>query len=537
MSRKGYVLLSLLLLAGFVPYASAQTPETSTPAIGLGYSPATVQPVSEGVPIYSQGDNLWFESYYNTTVEVQLLRPSMVGAMPITPVFPGQLFNLYTFNGNDTSGLWHISLLTSTGVETVPVTLSSPGSSLGPSFMKENLRGNRLNQTFSLPPTDAYDIQVCSTGEMVETGFTFGLSNGVAGTVTVGMDGSSDLFEITVAGSDVPVSVWLELYSPYTYRTADGTVSQNLLVATTPILSMAPPGNSTLVPLVQQSPLRQGRFDMRVFVRTPSGLQLRDVPLLRAFGAWISLSGCTSMASVHSQEFSLTTNLDSANSSWPRHLITMYSMNGQESYNLTNVPGGEATIHLRGYPSGEPLSGVTITASAPLLQQSDWDVANSSIYILTGGIPSPSSVTVGLSFSGVVSETMNVSILGPYTSKSLSVNVGNLDVSTTLQGKPVTNSTISVTSSGMSSTTQKGFAGGVSMLLPPGNYTVSANYSGNSVTKVVRVTEGHITTLSLELAQPTVPYLLYTLIGVGAGGLVLNILVWRRYLERRRVYS
>jgi hypothetical protein len=180
--------------------------------------------------------------------------------------------------------------------------------------------------------------------------------------------------------------------------------------------------------------------------------------------------------------------------------------------------------------------GVTITASATGLQPSEWDAFSSAVYVLTSGLPS--TISIGLSFGGVVDENLNVSVPGPYTSKSLSVQAGTLVASATFQGKTQPNATIAVAAAGSQPVAigSKG-QGSVSILLPPGNYTLSATYAGNSVSKVVLVSEGHISTANLEFSRPSFPTLLYALAATGVLGLLLNVFVWRQYVERRKVYG
>jgi hypothetical protein len=242
------------------------------------------------------------------------------------------------------------------------------------------------------------------------------------------------------------------------------------------------------------------------------------------------------MVDVYSTDFTLATDLDSANSSWPRQLFTLYTFNGVESYVNTTVPGDEAAIHVIDSPRGQPLTGVTITPSAPGLGPSDWDAFNSTAYITTGR--PAGQISLKLSFSGVITEILNVSITAPYTSKTLSVKAGTLVASTTLQGARLQNATVSVASPGSQPVAMKlGASGFVSLLLPPDNYTVSATYAGVSSTEVVPVTEGQVSSVTLQLGQTSIPASIYLLVAVGIAGLVASILIWRQYLERRKVYS
>jgi hypothetical protein len=241
------------------------------------------------------------------------------------------------------------------------------------------------------------------------------------------------------------------------------------------------------------------------------------------------------MENVESSTFALTTNLDSSSSSWPRYLITMYDINGQESYSESSVPGAEAAIHLKTFPDGGPLTGVGITVAAPGLPASQWDAYASAVYVLTGGLGD--RISIRLSYSGVVTQALNVSIPGPFTSTTLAVPAGTLDASASVQGEVLTNATLSVAGPGSPPTRlTPGPAGTISILLPPDNYTLSAGYEGTSRTEVVPISAGHITTIGLDLTRASFPVLLYVLAAVGVAGVIINAFVWRLYIERRKVY-
>jgi len=506
------------------------------PEVGLGFGPSSVQPVSLGVPIYTQGDNVWLESYYNATVDISFFTPQGVDRTGAVAVEPGQLLLLYSFRGADPSGPWILSVTTSSGLSDIFVSVKSPDNSLVPAFDGSRLKGSELNQTFTLPSTDAYNIQLCSVGESLVPAFSFPLAGGLSGTVVASLLGNSSQF--TVTGIESPLSTWLELYSQYSYETgAEGTTSQNLLVATSPVVTASPPGASELVSLVQKMPMRQGRFDLWVFDRTTSGLALHETQFLRTVnGTWVQLGGCTIRENAYSSVLSLATGLDSANSTWPRQLVTMYTMAGIESYTETAISGGEAAILFRDFPEGGELTGVSFTASAPGLETSNWEAGNSSVYLLTNG--QPTEVSIRLSFSGIAFDEVNVSIPGAYSSKLLYVNAGTLVVSATQQGEVLPNATLTVGAQGSQAVVVKGCStGSASILLPPGDYTAYASYGGVSSSEPVTVTPGRISAIRLDLTQQSVPVFLYLLAGLGATGVIANLLLWRGYLERRKVYG
>ncbi len=534
-SRTGFLLcLVLLLCSAFLQIRPSFA--ASAPDLGLGFGPANVQPVADGIPIYSSGDNVWLESYYNTTVIAQLLNPGGETATSLVTLDPGQLVEIYTFLPSDPAGQWTLSILSTLGSSEVPLTLAANDYNLTPSYQGSNVTANRLGQFFSLPASDAYNVQACSAGNSTGPTATFEVAGGKNGTVKVSL--GQNVSQVTLSRSSASVAVWLELYSEYTYSVAPGvTASESLLVAKSPVQSIAPPATGEAFPLVPQMPLRYGRFDLRLFERTTSGLTVQEGEFLRMYdGSWISMAGCTSLVSVFSSTFSLTTDLDSSNSTWPRHLFTMYTHDGLDSYSVVSVPGNETAIHLRDYPDNKPLTGVVISASGLGLRAGEWDSYNSAVYLLAPRYPS--TVTVELSFSGVTEERFNVSVPGPYQAQSVSVRAGTLEASATTQGKPVSNATFTLGVTGSQpATLEPGPLGSFSILLPPGNYALSASYGGVSANALAQVTEGTVSTVNLDLSMPSAPAVLYLLVAVGLAAAAFDVFIWRLYIKRRGAYD
>ncbi len=546
MKHKTALLLFLTLLSvsllPLVPPIRAQVILLPSGSIGLGFDPSSVQPVAAGVPIFTQGDTLWIESYYNSSVDVQLIFPSGSSATAPREVGPMQLLQLYAFGENDTSGEWSVYVTSPTSFFvpfSVPISVEAPDRSLSPSFQGSSLTGNQLNDFFTLPATAAYDIQVCSAGMSYGSTVRFGQSGGSNATFAVTLIQNSSY--ISVSQTTAPITAWLELYSQYSYTEGGGTASRYLLVASTaPITVYSPVGSSApqtvFEPLELQMPLRTGRFDLRVFERTASGLSVQEALFLNAspVGRWVSMRDCTSLISVRSQNFTLTTNLDSSNSSWPRNLLTMYTVNGTESYSALSYPGTESVLHLASSPGGAPLTGVSITPSSPNCAVQDSAVQNSGVYLLMNGYPC--TVSLQLGFSDIITRALNVSILGPYSSAFLSVPAGTVSASVTMNGVGFANATLSVTGpSGDPVTVAPTGAGSVTLLLPPDNYTLTASYGGKSVSQGFVIAAGKTTTVSLELSPPGFPITLAAVAALGAAGVVANLIIWRRYLDRRKI--
>ncbi len=542
--KTAFLFILALLFVSMLPFAPSNRAQVNLPpsvSIGLGFDPSSVQPVAVGVPMFTQGDTLWVASYYNSTIDVQLISPSGSGATVLREVGPMQLLQLYAFGVNDSSGEWSVfvsSPTSSFAPFSVPVSVEAPDGSLSPSFQGESLTGNQLNDFFTIPATLAYDIQVCSMGVSFGSTARFGQSGGSNATFAVSLYQNTS--QISVSQTTTPITTWLELYSQYSYAEGGGTSSRYLLVAsTTPITVYSPVGSkepqNVLLPLMPQMPLRTGRFDLRVFERTTSGLSVQEALFLRSTeGTWFSMRDCTSLVSVRTQNFTLTTNLDSGNSSWPRSLLTMYTLNGTESYSDMSIPGSESVLHLASSPGGAPLAGVSITPSSSNCGVQDAVAQNGGVYLLMNGYPC--AVSLELAFSGVITRTLNASISEPFSSTFLSVPAGTVTASVTMNGVGFANATLSVTGPGGDPVTVAPTGtGNVTLLLPPDNYILTASYGGKSVSQGFVITAGKTTTVNLELSPPGFPVTLALAAALGAAGVIANLVIWRRYLERRKV--
>ena len=539
MKRRSAALLCMLLLISAIPYTQVTRAAFFFPqsaSVEIGFNPSSMLPLSEGVPIFTQGDNLWIESQANSTIQVWLASPSGSNATGVREIGAGQLILLYTFGRNDPAGQWALDLASAasiSGPTSVLLSVVQPDSSLVPSHVGDNLTRNVLNQAFAVPPTGAYDVQACSIGAGSGPSASFAVSGLQNGTLTVSLGQNATL---NFAQPKLTLTAWLELYSQYSYQVSGATSSRDVLVASSPVFTIGgSAGPSATFSLADQTPLRSGRYDLRVFERTPSGLSLQEAEFLRAGdGSWLSLRGCTSLLTVDSKKFALSTNLDGGTSTWPRRLVMMYAINGVESYSMSNLTSAESVIYLHDLPAGSPLSGVTITASAAGGNLRAWDAYNSAVYTLVNSYPS--NVSIGISFSGVETRTLNATIAAPFTSSSLAVQAGSLAASATLKGQAFPNATISVGPiDGNPVAIPSTGNGSISILLPPGMYTVTATYGGNSFSGDVNVVAGQNATVSLELSPSGFPVDLAVLAGVGAAALLANVVVWRRYLERRRV--
>jgi hypothetical protein len=99
-----------LLLALLLPALPVNAQGFTAAQIGLGYSPGSLTPVDQGVPIYATGDQVWIVSY-GDPLNVQILNAS---GRPAGSFFLGHMQPtlLLTFSSPDKPGTWLLNIST-----------------------------------------------------------------------------------------------------------------------------------------------------------------------------------------------------------------------------------------------------------------------------------------------------------------------------------------------------------------------------------------------------------------------------------------
>jgi hypothetical protein len=518
-------LVALLLL---MPAAArAQTSVAGQPAIGLGYGPLSIQPVSVGTPIYVSGDSLWAESYLNNSATYLSLTPPGSLQQPTQYLGPGSISRIYTFGPTDPVGIWQLEVTTfsPSSSYTINITLASPAAQVAPQFVGANVTGNTLGLQYSLPATNDYDIQACTIGSNFSSSATYTLPAGLGGEMTVALSGGDVSVSSTASSA---FSAWFELYAPRSYVEGDLVYLQQTQVAQTRVLTVIGGAGAVNGSLVYDMNQRPGRYELRSYVRTAGGLTVFDGQFLMA-NSWISLSRCTEMTDLGSGPFDLASSLDATNSTWPRLLYLMYEEGGVEGFDVSGIPAAEARIDVRGVTSSDRLPGVQLVASGAGI--GSWDAFDSGVYILG---TFPLQVALKVDYEGVASQTFNLTIATPYTYQLLRVPAGTLRVRTTEGGAELPNATFTISLNGSEPVNfRTDNAGNATFILPPGTYTLVGSSSGRNTEATAQVEPGGevVETLNLGGRENLVP--VYLLGGLLVAGLGLDYLVWRAYIERR----
>jgi len=520
---------SLMLLSAFLLPTSTVAART-TPSLSMGFSPDYLLPLSLGAPIYSQGDEMWIFSNYSTSVEASLSFPNGTSATPPTFLDPQRLVELYQFANSPPLGIWQITVVSPAGSTASTFLVRSQGEAVEPNLLSSSLDGSLLVQNFSLPATGADDIQACALGESPSSGVTISLPTNLGGKMNLSLAGGIADFSVSQVAS--PFATWLELYAPYSYQTSQGIITTDLLVARTD--SVLTPGNQSIKSTFNEAlPMRYGRYTLRTYLRTQSGLSVIESEyLLTRESGWVSSSSCSSLTVVVTQAFQTTSDLSEPTSRWPRSILMMYGFGGVEGYSRVSLPSIGSAIGLSLPLPNATLNGIGVSASGNELQ--NWSFSAGSLYVITGKYPT--DITVRLDFGDVASEVQNVTIPQPYWRGSVIFPAGLLRADVSRGGSPLSNATFTVSSaSGTSGLPSK--AGGVAAVLPPGNYTVTASFQEVSDSQDVSIVNGRVKSVSLTVESSGFPILPYAEAALGAAGVVLAILVWRRYLQQRSLFD
>lgn len=531
MDRRLVVALFFTALLLASQAAFSQPPGTSIPDIGLGYGPQSIVPLTSGSPVMSQGDALWAQSYESATSLTLILISPSGAASQFVNLPPGQLVNVYTFSQSDPAGNWTLDVYTGQAVDQVRLAVVSGSYPLTPTLSGAGLARDSLALRYSLPATPAYGIQACLMGAQEGPSSTLQLPPSVGGSLEVSLNDSS----VAALAPSVtsPTPIWFELYTPRAVLNGTALISAEVQAASTQVFNLGVSPTAVSAPLAGALVFRDGRYDLRTFVRTPSGLASFDTPYLRNGTAWISLAGCSDLAQVTSGSFQLDAKLNGSAATWPRRLIMMYDVGGVESFGVSNVEAAEARVDLGNSSQASQLSKVGVSVEGTVTTA--WDAYNGSVYLMASSFPL--SFEVRLSFENVTTETFHVDIPEAFWIGSLQVPFGEVNVSAVSGGSSASNATVLVAPAGSPPAALRTDANGTaSIVLPPGEYNFTLSLAGRSVSEVVQVEQGTTADARLDLGSGSPPVLLYLLAVVLVVGVGLDAVVWRAYLRRRAAF-
>jgi hypothetical protein len=513
--------------------SAAADSSVSAPSLSLGFSPSSLSPVSGGVPVYTTGETMWVESAYNYSVTLSLTSAPLPDGSPGAVVATRQLdpdavTPLYTFASADADGVWNITLASTQSSATIPVRLVNLVNhrpvSLGP--IRYSLEGGNLSISAQADLGNSYDQEACAVGSAPEPAVTLSLPRDMGDSGTIALTPGNPV-GITVLGTlNEPLSFWFELYQPYALDTtaANNLVTDNLMAAQSQPFDVISSGPANTA-LTWNTPLREGRYDLRAFFQNSTSLEVFESRVLVLNeSSWISLSSACSPQTIQSSGISYSANLTSGQADWPRTLYVMYRTFGVEAVNSYPMNANLSSVNFIASPWGEPLQDgkAAVSPSGGVIQTSQ---EGGSLFVLASQYPV--QLNYSLDVGGEVDlDQGSVTIDGSYTTQSIEVSSAELNVHVLSdQNSPVTlevsgSQGANIITPGHVQNGQK-----LSLFLPTGSYTVTAlQAGGGSASATVGLTDGLATAVTLNFnATPTIEIILAVTAAIAA---VANVLIW-----------
>lgn len=542
MKRKLSLLLALLLASALLPLG-APARAAGAPEVGMGFNPSSIVPVSKAVPVYTAGDQLWVESYYNLTILVELVAPGhtnttiAVGPVSVEPYSPTLV---HTWGPSDAAGRWNLIAVlypSSFAVQTFtvgPVPSISPpelkGYSIGP--------GGNLSLAYSMDLQNAYLGQGCVVGSQVQSAGEIPFAPAIgSGSMNVELTPGGAAFQSFSGGVAPSVNYfdfWLELHYPYSYASPSDasqlTTSDVLVAQTAPVTFPAKVGANLSAAFTTLAPLRQGRYEVRAFFRDALGLQVQSVTLLLD-GGWIWFSGCDRQVDLASS-FTFTQSLAASAGLWPSGVYYGAFSGGIEGVGYTPISLNLTRVSLRVEPyGGTPPSALSVSTRGQAVTNDTY--YDGSVYLSLSKVPTQVVISVG--YPGTPAEEFTLTIPSERNSTSLGVPFGEVSVEAASNGVAFPNAVV-----GVNSTVESGVkvasgvtsgAGSVDFALLGGNYTVTLGAGRFTETEAVQVVPGKNTILTFVVPYTPDLTLSYALLGAAAFGIALNAIVWRKVVR------
>lgn len=548
MAVRAGLVLALLLVAMMVPGLDPFGLSPGAPAphfsLDMGFGPQELVNVSELVPIYALGDNLWMGFSYNQSSSFSLFAPGGVAPVANQTVQPGSVFLLHTFGQHDPIGSWTLTvrsafiLLARIPFAVVPSGGANPPGS--PVLTGSTVSPNgSLSLAFAMDTGLAHGLEACLLGS----------DSGAAAVVTlpsqvgnfslslVSANGSlTGRFAPTAgAGQPPPFDLWVELRYLYSFSSPSDPALQlggeELVASTQPETFSSPlaPANFT-IPLDAYAHLRDGKYSVVVYFRNHGGLFLEQTTVLFLGGSWVWLGGCSPLVSagpLFKAEVPLRNFAD-----WPYRIFVSYADNGTQGYVKADVPTNLTSVAVDVVPWGGKLPAGYTLGIVSNKSVSAFQAFNSTMFVQSRSLPAYFEASV--SFHGVVVDAHTFNLTGKYETLNWDVPLGKLQVAVQLDTEPVQGSTVRVLGpSGVVESGKTGTAGTISFLLPAGNYTVESTFGNATSAKQAAISAGEESTVlfsSVSSVDYTPDYVLGAVAVLAAAA---NLWVWLR-LPRRR---
>jgi hypothetical protein len=519
------VLLLLAPTIAAVAQVASAPLSTGTLPLEMGFGPSSLRSLDGGIPVYARGDELWVMNTYNTTATLTFQAPQ--GGSPKASIsLPSKSAELlYTFPASATAGLWSLnSTWVGLGNLTVPVEVS-PTSATGVQggLVSASVSGSSLTLNYSLALGSADDAEAflsdaSLSGEAVlQIPAAFG--SGSLGVQLANDSGAT----VTMAGSiSTPFAFWVELYHDFSYTQLPtlGYTTSPVMAARSQAVQVAPGLGVTQAAVETELVLRQGSYTMRAYFRSGAAISVVETTmLLLRGGGWIWMDTSSGRAVPGS---SIAVTADLAKTPWPAFLIVTYRNGGVGSYVLLplGVTPGSVTFTVPPWEGTPSDVSISLRPDPSVLS---YDVIGGTVYVVGNAGAFHLAYDLALGNHTFLSSTLD---LEAGSSSSASIQLGELIVNSTIDGRPASGAKVNVSDGLGGTVAHAARAGGDAVFfLPPGRYNVTVSEGTSSSSQTVEVAAAQsqrvYASLSSSTFDPWVPLLVLATFGVA-----LNIWVW-----------
>jgi hypothetical protein len=536
------------------------------PFLQMGYGPNSLSFVTDDVPIYTLGDQMWLMSNYSQaqTLQIFLIVPSSgtsgtVLAQGSIDKDAATLF--YTFGDSSlpTGVLTLTAMDGNNQIFSTNVSFVNPLTSLVNSLVTEySVAAGRLDISFNFSLANRFNVQECLSNQsstpaseaIVKVPRSAGI--GIIGLSLGSNSGTADIDLSQVIGG--AFDFYFQLFTNYSYSIvgSPGIFTKQLTAAHTDPLFVQgrrAPQFSLNVPLIEDTALRSGRYTLRAYFDNGSGIEgvsTRIVIPQISPTQWVWLGACQAQ-SISSTPFVASADLTATPpSGWPRYLYLMYQagIGGMDIFKNVSLDLQISEINFQAFPWNVSLPsyiGVSLSSNSPSAPSiEDVDVSNGVAYVISTQFPANASFD--MSFGGDKFETVQATLLSSYASAVANVKLSGISVQVSSGSSIVQGAKVTVSNNAMSNASATLFTNNLGLAqfyVPPGTYSVRASNLGNvssgSLFVSPEANPSYSVNFPVASPPPSETSLLIVAAVVTSIGVAGNIWVW--IIRRRRAIS
>jgi hypothetical protein len=520
--------LAIILLA---QPARGQTTNFPEHQIGLGFNQSTITNVGTETPVYTFGDQLWFESYDPGPANVTVTAPGASSSpLHFVDVEGGAPNLLFTFADTDNTGLWTLNATSAGSTTTTRFYLVGGGAPVSLAGYRVDGDGV-LSMNYTVDSSGAYDVSACTAGaQSTATVYVPVPSSIGTGSLLLTLNGSS--VSVLPQQRTSPYTFWVELSRGYSYQLNDsGAIISSAMEAalTQPVEVQEGVTGSYSSALEQVLPLSPGEYSLTSDFQGSQGLSVQETEVLvTGTGQWVWLQGCSSASDPASPTVTVSASLQSGSPAWPRYLYAFYDEMGVGLFSIASVAVQPASVELEASGWDEPLTDSQVSVSGT----AQYAYGNDTVYLASSQYP------VNFSVSVQDGGSQRVQVPQGYSAQQAPFPANQIVVKTEIDGAALSGAFVTLDDSYGTVATATSIAGEVVFYVPPGNYSVLAAYGNSSAADQVVMHQGEQDQsfdAVLQLSQPANSGTANDLLLAAAGiGVVISAIVWAMVFQRRQ---